>query len=89
MNNKKKMVLAIAVMAVFILAMAGAYLRFGPQAQSGAKTVTIEVIDDKGESTVYKIHTDAEYLLDALKDAEREGLTFHGQEGILECQWIL
>lgn len=49
--------------------------------QEGNKTVTIEVVDDKGKETVYKVNTDAEYLLGVMKDAEKEGLTFHGEEG--------
>lgn len=43
------------------------------------KNITIEVIDSKEDSTVYEVSTDAQYLRQAMEDAE--GLEFSGTEG--------
>lgn len=80
---KKKTKILSAVLGVVVLAavLAGVYLQFGPKTQEGAKTVALEVVDDKGESVEYEVHTDAEYLLGVMEDAKEEGFTFHGEEG--------
>lgn len=65
----------IILVVLFVIA----YQNFKPKTVEDAKTVAIEVIDDQGESTAYEVHTDAEYLLQAME--ETEGLTFDGEEG--------
>ena len=42
------------------------------------KNITIEVIDNEQKSTVYELNTDAEFLRDAMEEAE--GLEFTGTE---------
>lgn len=81
MKKQTKIISVIAAVVVLVAVMAGLYMKFGPKTQEGAKAVTIEVVDDKGESKEYKVNTDAEYLTEALKDAETEGLTFSGTTG--------
>lgn len=78
-TNTKKIVAGVPGLAVLIAACAFAYVKFKPQAVEGAKAVTIEVVDDEGTSVEYKVHTDAEYLLGAMEDAE--GLAFDGEDG--------
>lgn len=78
MKKQTKIISVIAAVVVLVAVMAGLYMKFGPKTQEGAKTVTIEVVNDKGELKEYKINTDAEHLTEALKDAEKEGLTFSG-----------
>lgn len=78
-TNTKKIVAGVLGLAVLIAACAFAYVKFKPQAVEGAKAVTIEVVDDEGTSVEYEVHTDAEYLLEAMEDAE--GLTFDGEDG--------
>lgn len=78
-TNTKKIVAGVLGLAVLIAACAFVYVKFKPQAVEGAKTVTIEVVDDEGTSVEYEVHTDAEYLLGAMEDAE--GLTFDGEDG--------
>lgn len=78
-TNTKKIVAGVLGLAVLIAACAFAYVKFKPQAVEGAKTVVIEVVDDEGTSVEYEVHTDAEYLLEAMEDAE--GLTFDGEDG--------
>lgn len=81
MKKRTRIICAVAAIAVLIAVMAGVYLHFGPKAQEGAKAVTIEVVDDKGTSEEYKVHTDAEYLAEVMTEAEEEGLTYKGTEG--------
>ena len=47
-------------------------------AAEGSKNITIEVKDSDGEVTTYEVSTDAEYLRQAMDEAE--GLTYSGTE---------
>ena len=78
-TNIKKIVIGVIALVVLIAACAFAYFKFKPQAVEGSKTVAIEVIDDQGKSIEYEVHTDAEYLQQAME--ETEGLTFEGEDG--------
>lgn len=78
-TNTKKIIAGVLALAVLIAVCAFAYVKFKPQAVEGAKTVMIEVVDDEGISAVYEVHTDAEYLLQVMEEAD--GLTFDGEEG--------
>jgi hypothetical protein len=79
-NTKKKStavvaaVIVIALIAVFAII----YHFASPKPTEGAKTLTIEVTDNNAETTTYEVHTDAEYLRQAME--ETEGLTFSGTE---------
>ena len=75
--HKKTLLGAVALVVVLGL-MAVAYAVFGPKAVEGAKAITIEVIDNNGESTVYETNTDAEFLRQAFDDAK--GLEVSGTE---------
>ncbi len=80
-NNKKKtgkIILGVVVLAVLIAAFALIYNRFSAKPVKGAKAITIEVVDDTAASTTYKVNTDAEFLRQAMEEAE--GLTFSGSE---------
>lgn len=76
-TNKKLIIGVIALVAVVAL-LAVCYLAFGPKATAGAKTITIEVIDDEQQSVFYKLETDAEFLRQAME--EMDGLEFSGEE---------
>lgn len=78
MKNKKK-ILGVGILAVLIVAMLFVYNNFKEQPVEGAKAVTIEVIDSAEESTVYEVQTDAEFLQQAMDEAE--GLEYSGEEG--------
>ncbi len=78
MKNKKiiaGVIAAVAAVAVLVFA----YTTFAPKAKEGAKNVTIEVVTQAGESTVYDVNTDAEFLAQAFEDAE--GLEVTGEDG--------
>ena len=78
-TNGKKIAIAVAVLAAVAVIFGVIYTQFAPKAVAGAKEITIEVVDDAGESTMYTVHTDAEYLGQAIE--ETEGLTLEGEEG--------
>ena len=77
--NVKKIVIAVAVLAVIALLFGVIYAKFAPKATAGSKEITIVVVDDEGESIEYAVKTDAEYLGQAFEDAE--GLEVEGEEG--------
>lgn len=70
---KKKMILALAVAAAAILLAAGYYAFFSPKAQSGSKSVTVEVvIADQGIDKTFHYQTDDATLADLLKDKQSD-----------------
>ena len=71
--------LAAAAFALLIAVMALVYVRFSAKPVTGSKAVTLEVISSAAEKTVYALRTDAEYLSQAMEEAE--GLTFTASEG--------
>lgn len=80
-NNKRngtKTALAAAVLVVLAAVFGVVYLHFAPKAVAGTKEISIEVVDDNAVSEIYKIHTDARYLRQALE--ETESLTVEGTE---------
>ena len=79
MNNKKKNIIFLVGFLCLTLLMAWVYFNFSEKPVTGSKAITIEVINQAEEVTVYNIKTDAEYLRQAMQEAE--GLTFVGVEG--------
>lgn len=80
-SNKQNETLLLAAIMLFaaVLLFFGIYQLFAPQASAGAKAITIEVVDQTQTQTTYQVHTDAEYLIDAMKDTPE--FTFSGYEG--------
>ncbi len=76
--NKKK-VIGIVVFILLVGLLAAAYFIFGPSAIAGDKSITIEVVNSKAETTSYNVNTDAEFLRQAMEEAD--GLEFSGDEG--------
>lgn len=76
-QNKKILIGVVALIAV-IAVLVGVWVAFGPKPVHGAKSITIEVIDNEEKLTEYKLNTDAEYLRQAME--ETEGLEFVGIE---------
>lgn len=77
-SNKKTIIGVVALVAV-IAALAAVFFIFRAKPVAGSKAITIEVVDKEQETTTYKVNTDAEYLRQAMEEAE--GLTFSGSEG--------
>lgn len=76
-SNKKVVFGAIALVAVIAI-LAAVFFFFREKPVEGAKAITIEVIDKEQNSSVYEVHTDAEFLRQAMEEAE--GLEFSGTE---------
>ncbi len=75
-TNKKIVVIAALVLVCLLAAFGLLYNKFSLKATAGAKNITIEVIDSKGESTSYELSTDAEYLKEAMDELAEEDKTF-------------
>ena len=76
MKNKKWLGagLVVALIAVFALI----FVNFSEKPVEGSKEISIEVINQAEESELYELKTDAEFLRQAMEEAE--GLEFSGQE---------
>ena len=73
-----KVLIGGIVMAAIVAGMILVYAMFRPKAVEGSKEITIEVVNNKQESVTYELKTDAEYLIQAMEEAE--GLEFEGYE---------
>ena len=74
----KKGIIGVIVLVAVIAIMAVLYGTFREKPVEGSKEITIEVVSKEKKSTVYELKTDAEYLRQAMEEAE--GLTFEGTE---------
>lgn len=77
-KSNKKLLIGGIVLAAIVVLFAVCYAFFSPKASKGAKEIVIEVVDDAGAVTKYEVNTDAEYLRQAMDEAE--GLTYEGTE---------
>lgn len=77
-GNGRKVALAAVILIAVAVVFGVIYMNFGPKTTQGAKQITVEVVDDAGNSQSYTTRTDAEYLRQALE--EIEGLVVEGTE---------
>lgn len=78
MNSKIKKIIAGVVAVILVVIMAVVYANFGEKAVEGSKDITISVINSKQETEKYELSTDAEYLRQAMDEAD--GLEYTGTE---------
>lgn len=76
MKNKRTLIAAAALLLVCIL-VGGLYLKFKPQATKGEKEVNVVVVHGDETEKTFQYHTDAEYLVEVLKENE----LVSGEEG--------
>ena len=69
MKNKKLIVIALALVVV-IGALLGLYVSTRPETVKGAKEYAVTVIHSDGAKNVFLLDTDAEFLAEALMEAE-------------------
>jgi len=74
----KKALIGVVVIIVLVAVMGILYSVFREKPVQGSKSITIEVVDSKQESKIYELNTDAEYLQQAMDEAE--GLEYGGYE---------
>ncbi len=67
-KNVMKALLACAALVVVIVAMLVVYNQFKPSTEKGAKEITVQVVIPEEETKEITIHTDAEYLRQALEE---------------------
>ena len=78
MKNSKK-VIALVVLVLVAALMGLAYVKFAAKPVAGTKTISIEVINSAQESVTYELNTDAEYLAQAMDEAD--GLEYEAEDG--------
>ncbi len=76
MKNKKW--LGVGLIVVLVAVFAILYGMFSEKPVEGSKAISIEVVNSAEESKVYELKTDAEFLKQAMEEAE--GLEFSGTE---------
>lgn len=74
----KKIGIGLAALILIAAAMLLAFHIFREKPVEGSKSIVIEVIDKTQDTTAYDVKTDAEYLRQAMEEAD--GLTFSGTE---------
>lgn len=77
--SAKKVIIGLAALVAVIVLLAVVYKVFREKPVQGSKAITIEVVNKEKESILYDVNTDAEYLRQAMEEAE--GLTFEGEDG--------
>lgn len=78
-KTNSKIWIGAGVLAAAVALMGILYFVFRPKPVEGSKEITIEVVDHEAENIVYSFKTDAEYLRQAMEEAD--GLEFSGAEG--------
>lgn len=68
MKKQTKIILGVLVLAAAAAVLLGLYFGFRPEAQTGAKALSITVVHGDGSEKVFKVRTDAEYLDQVLLD---------------------
>lgn len=78
MKKNLPKILGVAAVVVLVAVLGVVYFLFSEKPVAGSKTITIEVVNSAAVSTIYDLKTDAEFLRQAMNEAE--GLTFSGTE---------
>ena len=66
--KNKKLILAVAALAIVLAALMGVYAMTRPDTVAGEKTITVTVVHKDGTEKVFECTTDAEYLGTVLVD---------------------
>lgn len=70
-NNKYfKPLLAVAILALLVIVMSLIYNQLKPETSKGSKTVAVEVVIPEEKTKTFTLHTDAEYLSQALEEQQ-------------------
>jgi len=77
-KNTRNLLIALCVLVVLALVFLAIWNYARPQPQQGSKAITVDVVDDQGETRHYSLKTDEEYLHGALNQID--GLTLDGYD---------
>ena len=82
MKKQTKIIISVVAVLAVIAILAGVYFALAPKAQQGSKSVTVEVVDDKGDTKPYTVKTDAEYLSQVMDELTAAGdFSYEGTNG--------
>ena len=81
-NNNKKIVIGAVILVALIAVFGSLYFINRAKPQAGSKNIVIEVTASSGDTTDYKLGTDAEYLRGAMDElaANGSGFSYDGSE---------
>lgn len=69
-KNLSKSIIAIGLFALVIVIMSVVYFQFKPEGTKGSKEIVVEVVIPEGEIKEFTLHTDAEFLRQALQEED-------------------
>lgn len=75
-NNKNKIIAAVIVLIILMVAVLALYMLFGQKPSPGSKSITLSIVYMDDSRDDYELQTDAEYLLDAANEIDE--LTIEG-----------
>lgn len=78
-KSNKKIIIGAAALVVLIAALLIIFNVFREKPVAGNKAIVLEVLNQEGQTSEYKVQTDAEYLRQAMEEAK--DFTFDGEEG--------
>ena len=82
MKKNTKIIISVAAVVAVIAILAVVYFVLSPKAQKGSKSVTVEVINDKGDTKPYELKTDAEFLSQVMDELTKAGdFSYEGTNG--------
>jgi hypothetical protein len=67
-KNLSKSIIAIGLFALVIVIMSVVYFQFKPEGTKGSKEIVVEVVIPEEETKEFTLHTDAEFLRQALQE---------------------
>ena len=67
-KNSMKSFIAVGIFAILVVVLGLVYNNFKPKTVEGSKKITVEVIIPEEETKEFTLHTDAEYLRQALDE---------------------
>lgn len=77
-KNTKRILVAVGVL-LLAAAMIAAFMAFSKKPVEGSKTITISITHKDGTEKKFTLHTDAKYLLDAIR--EKDENLIQGEQG--------
>lgn len=78
-KSNKKVIIGVGALVAVLAAMLVIFTVFREKPVKGSKNITLEVLNQESQTSEYQVQTDAEFLRQAMEEAE--GFTFDGEMG--------
>lgn len=75
----KKVITGVGALVAVLVVLLVIFNVFREKPVKGSKSITLEVLNQEKQTSEYQVQTDAEFLRQAMEEAE--GFTFEGEEG--------